>query len=449
VDGQPHQARLDGSILEIPLVAPLAEGGSVEVELRYAIRLPREAGRISATTRGVALGNWFPILSVHRGDWDRRPYVEAGDAFYTEVADYDVTLTTSRPLEVAATGHLVERDGTRWRFAAGSVRDFAIAAGAWAVRSVATPEGTAVSGYARSAETARLYAERGAEFVRWFGGRLGAYPYPNLAIAEVDLPPSYGGMEYPGLVMLDAGLGTPSPGSGPEILLGHEIAHQWFYSWVGNDQFADSWLDEAFATYLPVVYYADVRPDLYPGILDRAIQGGSGGQPVDSGIGDFPSDGAYYAVVYRRGAHFLHALRGRLGDAAFAELLRDHVATHRDRLATPRAFLDRAQSATTANLNPLIAEYFRYGAFHYPTPQSWTLEVPAVPWHGSAQVFVGADFPVTRVELWLDGRLLAGGAENAVGVDLTGVEPGEYVLLARVWNHEGAVFERARRLEIQ
>ena len=29
----------------------------------------------------------------------------------------------------------------------------------------------------------------------------------------------------------------------------HEVAHEWFYGLVGNDQGRDPWLDEAFATY--------------------------------------------------------------------------------------------------------------------------------------------------------------------------------------------------------
>ena len=366
------------------------------------------------------------------------------------MADYDVTLTTTRPVIVAGSGQLVEQDGTRWRFRANAVRDFALAASpTYAVHTVAV-EGTTVTGYGFSAGRARLYAERGADFVRWFGARLGAYPYPSLAIVDGDLPASYGGMEYPGLVLISAQLSAPSPvdGSALDVLLAHEIAHQWFYSWVGNDQISDPWLDEAFAQYLPVLYYAEARPALYQAALERATRAGGEGRPVDSTVYDFPSDGPYFGVVYRRGARFLHALRTRLGEGAFFALLREHVATHRDRLATPRAFLDLAQSQTTANLNPLIAEYFGYAAFRYPTVQTWTLEVPAIPWQGPTELFVGADFPVTRVELWLDGRLLAGGPENAVTVDLTGVEAGEYVLLARVWNHDGAVFERSRRVEV-
>ncbi len=450
VDGQPRQARIEGSVLELSLAGPLAPEATATIELGYAIALPRQQGRLTATSRGVTLGNWAPLLAVWRGDWDRRQYVDVGDAFYSEVADYDVTLTTNRPAIVAGTGRLVEQDGTRWRFEGSGVRDFALAASPAYAAQTMEIDGTSVTGYAFSPSRARLYAERGAEFVRWFGARLGPYPYPNLAIVDGDLPASYGGMEYPGLVLISAQINAPVPidGSTLDVLLAHEIAHQWFYSWVGNDQLADPWLDEAFAQYLPTLYYADVRPDLYQGVLDRSTARGTAGRPVDSTVYDFPDDGPYFGVVYRRGARFLHALRGRLGDAQFLALLHEHIATHRDRLATPRAFLDLAQSATTANLNPLFAEYFSYAAFRYPTPQAWTLEIPAIPWAGSVQLFVGADFPVAWLELWLDGRLLADGPENAVTIDLTGVEPGEYVLLARVTDHQGAVFERSRRVAV-
>ena len=210
VDSQAREARIDGSVLEVPLGAPLAPGSSTEIELRYAINLPRRAERLSDTPRAVALGSWYPILAVHRGDWDRRQFVDVGDAFFSAAADYDVTITTSRPLELAATGQLVERDDLRWRFIAHGVRDFAIAGSTgYAVRSVQTGA-TTVNAYALTAARAQQWAESGADLVSWYGEHFGAYPYPSLAIAEVDLPASYGGLEYPALVMLSAQIGRAS-----------------------------------------------------------------------------------------------------------------------------------------------------------------------------------------------------------------------------------------------
>lgn len=450
VDGVAVEVRREGSVLDVPLAAPLQPGGSTEIGLRYSMRLPRQPNRLVVSGGTVTLGSWFPLLAVHRGEWDRRQFVDTGDANFSAVADYDVTIRTSIPAEVASTGLLVEQEGMRSRFRAANVRDFALAISpAYAVQERRLGD-VAVRTYFSSASTSALMADRTLTFLRWLSERLGPYAYPTLSIASAGLPPSFGGVEYPAFLILSQRSEIPDPffGSGLDALLLHEIVHQWFYSIVGNDQIDDPWLDEALATYVTYLYYAEAEPRLAPAVYQRTIAGGSNG-PVDGSVTEFSSDPPYFDVVYRRGARFLDALHDRLGRAQFLELLRQYVATHRDRVATPRAFLDLAQSLAGSDLAPLIAQYFRYGAFGYGRAQTWTLEAPPSPWSGSAAVFVGAEFPVSRVELWLDQRRMAAGPENAVTLDLTGVEPGEYVMLARVFNHEEVVFERSRRIEVR
>ena len=450
VDGAALEGRLDGSILELPLAAPLQPGGTAEIGLRYSMQLPRTPNRLVVADGTVTLGSWFPILAVHHGDWDRRQFVDTGDANYSEVASYDVTVTTSVPAEVAATGRLVERSGTRWRFGADNVRDFALALSpGFASREGRAGDVTVRACFASEA-TAQLMVDRSVVFLRWLSERLGAYGYPTLSIAGAGLPASFGGLEYPAFIILSSQLPVPDPfvGSGLDALLLHEVVHQWFYSMVGNDQIADPWLDEALTTYVTYLYYAEAEPALAQAVYQRMISGSASGA-VDGAVTDFASDPPYFEVVYRRGARFFDALHDRMGHEQFMELLRQYVATFRDRVATPRAFLDLAQTLAPSDLNPLVSQYVRYGAFGYSRSQGWTLETAPSPWSGSASVFVGAEFPVSRVELWLDQRRMASGPENAVTLDLSGVEPGEYVLLARVLNHEGVVFERARRVEVR
>ena len=55
----------------------------------------------------------------------------------------------------------------------------------------------------------------------------------------VVVPFKLGGMEYPELIFA-----YPS-----EVAIVHEIAHQWWYGLVGDDQSREPWLDESFATY--------------------------------------------------------------------------------------------------------------------------------------------------------------------------------------------------------
>ena len=449
VDGQEVDARLDGSVLELPLTAPLAQAATAEIGLNFSIRPPRTPGRLAVSGKVMALGNWFPIVAVYRDDWDRRQYVDTGDAFFTEVSDFDLTLTTTTPAAVVATGQRTDADGQRVHFVASGVRDLAVAISpAYVVRS-ATAGGSTVLAATASRDRSQLYLDRAGEFVRWLGDKLGPYPYPTLTVADVDLPASYGGMEYPSLVMIAGRVNVPSPmeGSFLDALILHEIAHQWFYSLVGNDEIDDPWLDEAIATYMIYAYYRDVRPDLAPGVYRDWIAGSYQGD-VNASITEFDSDGPYINVVYRRGGQFLESLYKQLGDGAFWTLLREHVSAHRNRIATPRAFLDRAQAASAAPLNPLISQYFSYSAFQSPTPRSWHVEAPEGPWSGGVHLFVGAEFPVSRVQVWLDDRKLADGSANDLTLDMTDVEAGEYVLLVRVWDQDSVLFERDRRIDV-
>jgi aminopeptidase N len=448
-DGQPVNSALDGSVLELQPPQPLAPGAATQIDLRYSLAVPHTPGRLTAGPRGMALGYWFPILAVHREDWDRRPFVEVGDATFSEVADYDVSITTAAPAQVLATGQRVSQDGLHSRFKASSVRDFAAAISPDYVVKRATVGGVSLEVATFDEERAAFYQTRAADFLRWAGDKLGTYPYPSLTVVDADLPASYGGLEYPSLIFISRSYGTNSRAEGSNLdgLLLHELLHQWFYSLVGNDQIADPWLDEAFVTYVAYRYYRETEPDLAQAVYDRTIAGGSGGF-VDTGVYDYADDGPYFGVVYRRGARFLERLQATLGDGPFWALLRDHVDTFRDRVASPRAFLDKAQSLSQTPLGPLISEYFSYGAFRTATPRTWTVDAPASPWTGSAALFVGADFPVTRVQVWLDDRMLADGSANALTLDLTGVEAGSYVLLVRVWDHDDVLFERARRVDV-
>jgi aminopeptidase N len=449
VDGRPAEHHLDGSVLEIALARPLLPTQATVVEMQYRLAVPATPGRMTATPRSMALGYWFPMLAVHHGDWDRRQFVEVGDATFSEVADYDLTVTTTTPAQVVATGQRVEQDGQRSRFQATGVRDLAVAVSPDFVIRRTTVGGTVLEAAAASEERASFYVTRAVELFRWCNERLGQYPYPTFTVVDADLPASFGGLEYPGLIFLSRAypVGSPAEGGSLDSLYLHELLHQWFYALVGNDQIADPWLDEAVVTYLTYQYYREVRPDLAPAVYQRTIAGGGPGA-IDSSVYDFSADPPYFSAVYRRGARFLEALQARMGDGPFWTLLREHVATYRDRIAYPRAFLDRAQALSPVPLGPLLDDSFSYGAFRTATPRTWTVEAPSGTWMGTADLFVAADFPVTRVQISLDTRVMADGPANNLRLDLADLEAGSYVLLVRVWDHDDVLFERGRRVQI-
>jgi hypothetical protein len=127
-----------------------------------------------------------------------------------------------------------------------------------------------------------------------------------------------GGIEYPSSILLAAG---------DRPVLVHEVAHMWFYGMVGDDQYRDPWLDEAFASFAEKL--VDPLPDA---AVDQALA-----QPGDVGdaIGAFPDSNRYFSVVYGKGEAALLTARRTAGPAVFDAAVRCYVNANAWTIATP------------------------------------------------------------------------------------------------------------------
>ena len=235
------------SALEVRLGAPVAPGAVGSISLRFTVRgrrAPDRFGRIGTT---ALLGNVIPVLAVEdAGGLHLDRYTDLGDSFYSLSARWDATLRLPARLRAATTGEVISErvaGGERTlRVRSDQARDFALAVGRLREREVTVggvnvrvqfgPRTGGVRGSLRAARQA----------VRALSKRLG--PYGSSEIEVVLLPEGlsqgrFAGMEYPELVF------TLPIGE----VVSHEVAHQWWYGLVGNNQFEEPWLDESFAQY--------------------------------------------------------------------------------------------------------------------------------------------------------------------------------------------------------
>jgi hypothetical protein len=451
IDGQDVTPSVDasGSVIELPLSTPIPTDGDADVHLVWLLTVPRTPNRLSASNDTLSLGNWFPTLAVHHGDWDRRPFQEIGDAFYTEASDFAVQLDLSRPAVVAFTGDLVAHQDTHWQLAAENVRDFALAISPeYAELDGAVDGGPNISVYTLGADQAQAQAflDAARNFAAVYEQLIGPYPYATLRVAETGLPPQWAGMEYPELVFISTGV-KPHGASSIRSVVAHEVAHQWFYGQIGDDELQDPWLDEAFATYLPIEASESLPADQ---TANETLAAPGPGAPVDQSIEDFTSDGSYADAIYSRGGRFLAELRQTMGDADWLAFLRALYTTYHGKVETTGGVLDQAeQAAPGVNLNPLIAEYTENTGFRTPDEAHWTVAAPQAAWSGQVSVTVNGAFPITAVELWLDDREVAtGSGPGELSVDVTTLPSADYVLLARATDHQGNVHERAMRVHV-
>jgi hypothetical protein len=278
------------------------------------------ADRLARAGETLRLGSFFPLLAWETGrGWALDPPTTGfAEASVSPAADFDVRVSAPAGDRVLATGKRI--GPSRWR--ARGVRDFALAVGRFDIarRPVRAGRATIVSVGVAHGLGVRPgpFLERMTGALDDLSRRYGAYPWPTLSLAVLpDLGAS--GIEYPTMIF-----------QGPQSLdlaTVHEVAHQWFYSLVGNNQARDPWLDEGITS------WAQARAD---GMLrwyeEHPVPGparGHLGKPMT--FWD-QRDRHYFAGVYVAGVQALAALgRPRRVDCA----LRSYVAANAYRTAHP------------------------------------------------------------------------------------------------------------------
>ncbi len=374
VNGQPASATLDGAVLSLPLSARLAPGEVVTATMAYSLTIPTPGDLRYGYSAGVlALGNWFPILSVVDGKgWRRQQYVPIGDPFVSETADYLVRLTLDQPAKVAHTGRLVQQDSLSHTFVANDVRDFALAVSPRYATLSQNVDGVEVTVFYLPEQkgTSQALLKYVVETLQWAAGRLGGYPYSTLQVAVVGSnDPAGVGQEYPTLFFVSNMLtaGPTDPGSYFNYIVSHEIMHEWFYSQVGVDQVYEPWIDEGLATMLTYEFYKDRYPELYQPTINglRARLADSiniyGSAPMDTPIQGYSDEGHYFAILYRRSAVFFLELKTLAGQDAFYQALREIIGLSQSgRLVTGGQVIAAfARHLPADRLDELVGKYFR------------------------------------------------------------------------------------------
>jgi hypothetical protein len=339
------------SALRVPLDPPLTPGDVVDLTLWFRDTLPTDttAGYgLFAFSDGVyALAGFYPTIPVYDDEgWNVEVAPPYGDATFTDVAFYQVHLTAPADLTVVASGSTLQTldnyDGTRtWVAVGGPMRDFYVAMSAdYGVVSEEV-DGTLVNSYYRSAqaEGGQRALQYAANALRLFSKEFGPYPYTELDV--VATPTNAGGIEYPGAIVIAQGL-YDQPGGFFELATAHEVAHQWWYGLVGNDQLDEPWLDESLTNYSAYLYYEGTAGQAQADVIKQrvfeapyhAAQEAGQDRAVAGPVASF-SEGNYSAIVYGKGPLFFDAVRAKLGDDAFFASLRAYLKAHRYGIAYP------------------------------------------------------------------------------------------------------------------
>jgi hypothetical protein len=321
----------DPTVLGVRLGAVVGPGETVQATVAWSQVLPwRAEDRVAVGEDWARLGSVVPLLAWEPGvGWSRGPATAGfAEATSSPAADWSLTVQAPEGYEVLASGVPV---GPAW--VAVGARDVAISVGrfqrATAVVEAPQPVEVTVAVALGVAEEPGTYLALVSEALVSFGSRFGPYPFPAYSLTIT--PDLGGGIEYPGHVM-------QGPGTGGRTTT-HEVAHQWFYGLVGNDQGRDPVLDEGLASYAELTHLGiSLDPVEWP--LPE-VAAGRAGEPMAYWDGHLDS---YYEGVYVQGALALAAL----GPVDVVDCgLRQYVAEQAWEIATPADLV-----ATLARLVP-------------------------------------------------------------------------------------------------
>ncbi|NLJ40061.1 MAG: M1 family metallopeptidase [Clostridiales bacterium] len=374
--GKPIPYTTEGYSEDILMLSPekaIKPGKVIDIQLDYSVKLPNSPGRFGFWDNTYNIGNWYPIICVYdeRG-WNTEPYYPLGDPFYSDVADYKVSITAPKEFVIASTGDQVntaeDGDQTIWELEAPSVRDFAwVASEKFRTLSKKVGE-TTVHSYFYDIDGGQKVLDYGIAALAIFNGMFGSYPYKNLSIVQTDF--FIGGMEYPKIVMIDGSLYGMDEDDWLEIITVHEVAHQWWYGLVGNDQIHDAWMDEGLAEYSTVLYYGKYYDEakerrMYQGLIDigkyQLYKIYRSDENIDETIHrplySFEDWAEYDAMVYGKGAKMFHQLRQEMGDEAFFQVLKEYFEGNKYKNAKPRDLFEVCQEVTGQSWENFFQEW--------------------------------------------------------------------------------------------
>ena len=299
----------------LTLASPLQPGGTIVISTPFLVDIPASFSRLGHVGESYQMTQWYPKPAVYdRFGWHPMPYLNMGE-FFSEFGSFDVKITLPSNYVVGATGVLQNQEEVDFlmekvaytndvikddnfgedikndsfppssnelktiQFKADNVHDFA-----WFADKrfyVQKSQVTLASG--ARVDTWTMFTNFEADIwkdaveyvdrsVKYYSDRVGEYPYPHATAVQSALSAG-GGMEYPMITVI----GPSGTAKSLDLVITHEVGHNWFYGILGSNERDYPWMDEGMNSYYESDYmhefYGDRGvdigvPDQVMGLLD-------------------------------------------------------------------------------------------------------------------------------------------------------------------------------------
>lgn len=373
-------------ICVITLNTPLKSGERVRISTPFKVKIPSgEISRLGHIDESYQITQWYPKPAVYdKNGWNPIPYLNQGE-FYSEFGSFDVSITLPKNYVVGATGDLqtaseieflnnlakstegkiadflmtkqgrggktaFPESSTEWktiRYTQSRVHDFAwFADKRFAVLKgeVELPQSKRkVTSWAMFVPHNTINWQHAIEYINdgtyYYSLWNGDYPYNQVTAVDGTISAG-GGMEYPNVTVI----GNASSKEELEVVIVHEVGHNWFYGILGTNERVHGWMDEGMNTLNEMRYIQTKYPNntrlsdmvangkFHFNDLDhhdmgdvsyRAIAMLGLDQPIETHSADFTPVN-YGMIMYQKTGLVFFYLMDYLGEEKFNQVMRTY-----------------------------------------------------------------------------------------------------------------------------
>lgn len=360
----------DENILKVNLRNILYPDEMIKIEIGFFVKFANINHRLGYGENTINIGNFYPIACVYENGKGFRKdlYSSNGDPFYSEVANYELNFTFPSEYKIASSGEVVasEKIDNLIKIALKSekMRDFSlILSKKFKIESEMCGK-TKINYYGyQEDENTEECLKACVDALKTFSDAFGDYPYSELNIAKSNFV--YGGMEYPGLVIISDEYKNQKD---INYVIVHEIAHQWWYAVVGSDQIGHAWQDEGLAEFSTLLFFKNNAEygENYKDMISSAtasyklfekvyknIRGYFDGR-MDRTIYDFDTEPEYTQLTYTKALLMFDSIMQDIGEKKLIRGLKKYYEEFAFSIAQPEGLIDCLCKGSGYNLESYI-----------------------------------------------------------------------------------------------
>jgi hypothetical protein len=309
------------------------------------------------------LTNFYPQLAVYQdGKFRLDVCTTIGDPFFSEVANYEVTILSAEDSVIATSGTLVSENktqkGVQSKYVAKNIRDFVLVIDKNLLIESTKLGDTEIMYYYYEDENPAATLKFAVDAITIFSEKFGVYPFETLSVVATDF--DCAGMEYGRLVYV--ALDTVDI----EDTIVHEIAHQWWYGLVGNDSINEAFLDEGLTTFSTLYYYKQIYGQEKYDLSVKAISDSymlyeriqnmrkpDDDLSINKSIYDYTSY-QYDMLVYKKGAMMFANLMETMGEEKFTKALNSYVKNNSYKIVNCDTLIKELNKAYGSDIGGLV-----------------------------------------------------------------------------------------------